>query len=903
MSLTSLAPRPGKKSPTSLLVEVLLGFALISAVNIIWFRSDLGFLEVSPHPYWILVLLLSVRYGFLAGVFCGVLAASVCLGLTVLGRHGTTLYELFRMLLGEPLLFILVGAVLGEITQGLRSRYEALLTEHEELKVASEKLKERYDAVIKAKQEVDTRILSQEQTLSTMHETAHALRSLSEAEIYPAALEMVAKFLGAEACSIYLFDKGALHLKGELGAVTGHDRLPERLPDEGLMGRAFTGGKVASVNVALEMYEKGELPDVEVLISAPLVTSGRKPLGVVNIERLPFLKFNTQTIRMAEVFGGWCADALENALLYTDTKSKTITDDITGAYTIGYLHSRLAEECARARRYKTDLACIVLDILGYVEYSEDQQREILTSLSNALKQMLRNIDLLFSGDEPGRYFLLMPNTPLAGAKVVGGKIVQLVAELGGVGVVESGGLPVAMGVSVFGEQTMTPEAVVAAALEDRNGQAPPPPPSPRSQDVEQVQAVQPQDAGFIARQAVFGPGNGVWGYELFYRHTLERARASAEEHRQLLSVATNSFLSPQWRQSPNSYLLVTLDPRIFAEDTTAILPKERTVFQVREELLTSGALRLYLARLREENHRIAFTDFSGKTTDPEVLGLANIVAVDMLRADREDLLRQAVQLKQRFPDLEILAKKVENAELYALAKRAGCTLFQGFFFQKPERISGKTISAGQLASLGILSLVEQPDPDIKQLAAAIQKDVSLSFRLLKFLNSPYFGFAREVSSIRDAIILAGLQPMRTWLRLMLITDVTPKDKPNELVFLSAQRGRFLELVARRALSPGGGAVDAERLQMLGLFSLLDSIFDMPMEEVVVSLPLDAELKDTLCRRPTALSPWVDLMVRFERAQWGGLSDAMAALGADPVQVAACYCESMGWANSVFSYLN
>lgn len=469
--MQSLAPRPGKKSQSNLLVEVLLGFALITAVNILWFRSNLGFLGVSPHPYWIVVLLLSTRYGFLAGIFCGMLAASVCLTLTVMGRQGTTLYELFRMLLGEPLLFILVGAVLGEITQSVRSRYEALLDEHDELKDSFEKLRARYDALIKAKQEVDTRILSQEQTLTTMHETAHALRSLSEGQIYPAALEMVAKFLGAEACSIYLFDKGKLVLKGALGDTPGQPRLPERLPDDGLSGRAFSSGKVASVNVLLEMYEKGELPDSDVLISAPLITSSRKALGVVNIERLPFLKFNSQTIRMAEVFGGWCADALENALLYTDTKAKTITDDITGAYTIGYLHARLVEECARARRYKTDLAFIVLDILGYVEYSETQQREILTSLSNALKQLLRNIDLLFSGDEPGRYYILMPNTPLAGAKVVGGKIVQLVASLGGICSTESGGLPVAMGVSAFGESTMTPEAVVAAALEDRNSKA------------------------------------------------------------------------------------------------------------------------------------------------------------------------------------------------------------------------------------------------------------------------------------------------------------------------------------------------------------------------------------------------------------------------------------------------
>ena len=461
-----MAARPGKTSSMSYLVEALLGFALITAVNVMWFRANLGFVGISPHPYWVVVLLLSSRYGFLAGLFSGVVSATLAVGLSIIGRQGTTIYELWKLLLGEPILFLAVGCILGEISQTLKSRYEALLGEHEELQDVFAKLRERYDALVKAKQEVDTRILSQEQTLTTMHETAQALRSLSEGELYPAALEMVAKFLGAEASSIYLFEDGRLKLKATLGDLENRKRPGDLLPDEGLMGRAFTSGHVASANVLLEMYEKGVLPDSDSLIATPLLTSGSKVLGVLNIEKLPFLKFNSQTIRMAEVFSGWCADALENALLYSDTKSRTITDDITGAYTISYMNARLVEECARARRYKTDLAMIVLDILGYVEYSETEQREILTALSKALKTLLRNIDLLFSGEEPGRYIILMPNTPLVGAKVVGGKIVQLVGDMGSVVASVQGALPVGMGVSAFAEASNTPELILETALAD-----------------------------------------------------------------------------------------------------------------------------------------------------------------------------------------------------------------------------------------------------------------------------------------------------------------------------------------------------------------------------------------------------------------------------------------------------
>ncbi|MDO9631726.1 MAG: diguanylate cyclase, partial [Humidesulfovibrio sp.] len=117
-----MAARPGKSSSMSYLVEALLGFALITAVNVMWFRANLGFVGVSPHPYWVVVLLLASRYGFLAGLFSGIVSATLAVGLSIIGREGTTIYELWKLLLGEPILFIAVGCILGEISQSTKSR-------------------------------------------------------------------------------------------------------------------------------------------------------------------------------------------------------------------------------------------------------------------------------------------------------------------------------------------------------------------------------------------------------------------------------------------------------------------------------------------------------------------------------------------------------------------------------------------------------------------------------------------------------------------------------------------------------------------------------------------------------------------------------------------------------------
>lgn len=410
--------------------------------------------------------------------------------------------------------------------------------------------------------------------------------------------------------------------------------------------------------------------------------------------------------------------------------------------------------------------------------------------------------------------------------------------------------------------------------------------------------------GFIARQAIFDAQRRAWGYELFYRKSLTTARSTTQEHRLLLSVATSAFLSPKWQQGPNSYLVLALDPRILADDITAMLPPGRTVFQVREELLSSPALQALLARLRQEKFLVEVSLGSVEAADPAAFVCADVLAVDMLHEHSAALLAKAQDIKAHAGARHILAKNVEEPALFEAAAQGGCSLFQGFFFQKPERVGSKTLPGGVAGSLALLKLVESQDQDINMLARAIQQDAALSYRLLKFLNSPYFGFTREVSSIKVALILAGWQQMRTWLRLVLLAEMKPKGKPAELLFLSAQRARFLELAVagQGARRKPGRALDPERLLLLGLFSLLDSLFDMEMPDIVASLPLDAELKDTLCGQPTPLLPWLRLAQAFERADWVELGVLAEGLGAEPERLAGAYAESMQWAHSVFNYL-
>ena len=396
----------------------LLGISVLMVINLLWFRDKIGFLGVHPHPYWIVILLIATRYGFRGGVWTGFLAAGIYLAMLKMGRHDLSLWELAdTRYLVTPVLFLVVGMIVGEIREVQKRKFEQLETDHESLREAFDQFSRSYEAMDKANQELDTRIISQEHTLFTLYAAAHGLKSLQEKEIYPAVLELVKDFLSAEACSIYMLSDNRLKLVIGSGDPAKLERKKEVDPGDGMMGRAFSSGETVSLNFFVSSRDFSQLEGSEIIISAPLVNSKKQTLGVLNIEKLPFVKFNPHTVRMASLLADWCSAAVENARTYKETKDRNISDEITDAYTYTYLQERLKEEFSRARRYKTPLSVLSLDIVDFSVFSDQVKQDVLTVLSLVLKNKLRDIDLLFHGSNPGRYVIILPNTPVEGALV------------------------------------------------------------------------------------------------------------------------------------------------------------------------------------------------------------------------------------------------------------------------------------------------------------------------------------------------------------------------------------------------------------------------------------------------------------------------------------------------------
>ncbi len=400
---------------------------------------------------------------------------------------------------------------------------------------------------------------------------------------------------------------------------------------------------------------------------------------------------------------------------------------------------------------------------------------------------------------------------------------------------------------------------------------------------------------FIARQPVFDAHNETWGYMMLFRDSQDADRAIfSDDSEATMNLVANLPLCGGLGGT-NSRLLIHFTPEDITRGIPLAVPWPNTVIILNELDDPSQPLLTALEDLKAEGYELAINNFEGRPGCEKLSEMADIFIVDISGKDEEDL-HFIVAKSMKFGSQQLIAKRVETAEDLALAKDANFSHFHGFFFKRPLTESGRKISSSEITRLKLFEIIEKEEPDFDALAPAIEADVAISYRLLNFLNSANFSFATTIISIRQAVVLAGWKPIRNWLRLIILTDMTPSEKSQELSYISAHRAKLFETAAL-----GGGYEDeSDKLFMLGLFSLLDAMLDMDMKDVVKHLPVDDQIKAALCSKKNRYTPWLELAHAIENSDWDEVGNKAKALNLLPGTVAVSYQHAFTWADSFFS---
>lgn len=403
------------------------------------------------------------------------------------------------------------------------------------------------------------------------------------------------------------------------------------------------------------------------------------------------------------------------------------------------------------------------------------------------------------------------------------------------------------------------------------------------------------DKIFFARQPILQEDKSVWGYELLFRNSSSATKADiTDDYKATLNVAANSCSTPGQDVPPNVKLIINFSHKSILEKIPYALPAKNTIVQISETIPPTPNLLAALQELSKNGYGIAINDYEGRPQGEILIDYADAVIVDVLTANTESLKRTSRTCDGK--KVIMIAKRVEDLQKYEIARKVGFDLFQGYYFKKPENIGSRRLNSGEIARLKLYKLIENDNPNFDELAEILQADVSISYRLLNLLNSPIFGFSQKIKSVKQAIVLAGWRLLKNWLRVVILTDLTPPRKSSELPLSSAQRAKFLELTTRAFQIK---KEDPETMFLLGLFSLLEPMFDLPMARVVKYLPLDQEIQSALCGERNRYSDWLDLAILFEDAQWDILDRHINEMGFDPLIISRCYYLSMRWANAFF----
>jgi EAL and modified HD-GYP domain-containing signal transduction protein len=400
----------------------------------------------------------------------------------------------------------------------------------------------------------------------------------------------------------------------------------------------------------------------------------------------------------------------------------------------------------------------------------------------------------------------------------------------------------------------------------------------------------------IARQPILDAKQTIFGYELFDRTAGTTAFSAASDAALLFNLLSNA--DSEMRNTSKS-IFINCTQQTLSGGHLELIESDRVVLEIPampEDQSDPEDIETFLQTLIDVHKRGFRLAFDEKVTTPAYaawLPLASFVKVDITQVSMEQIKAIANQLSNQ-SNVQLVAEKIETAEQFALAANAGASLFQGYWFARPVLIKGQTVRPAQAAIIQLINLVRK-QASTAEIEEVFKHDPTLSFNLLRFINSAGFGLRCEITSFRHAVMLLGLKKLFRWAALLMTTSGANGGAP-ALGNAAVVRGRLMELLAAQLLP----AEECDNAFVVGIFSLLDSMLGMPMREALGSITLPQTVIDALLLNTGVLAPFLQLTLACENADDTAFADNANALQLTGDQVNTAHLQALIWAENIAS---
>jgi EAL and modified HD-GYP domain-containing signal transduction protein len=397
---------------------------------------------------------------------------------------------------------------------------------------------------------------------------------------------------------------------------------------------------------------------------------------------------------------------------------------------------------------------------------------------------------------------------------------------------------------------------------------------------------------YVARQPILDRERRTIGYELLFRDGPKNTFPEVEPELATSRLLSDHFLSTHYNTLGNKLGFVNFPQQSLINLVPTLFPKDSLVIEVLEDCEPTEALFEAIKHLHECGYRIALDDFVPTKEWRRFLPYVSIIKFDIrvIPIEKAAIFIQSLSQYQ----INFLAEKVETYEEFEQALEAGFNYFQGYFFSKPEMIKKKRLKPSFLAVIQLCKEIADKPIDFDEVERLLSIDITLSYKLLTYVNSGYT-LTTKIKSFRQALIYLGEDRLRRFISLVAIASVQD-DKPDSLYTLAIQRARMCELL----LSLMKTKYDPGQAFLIGMFSLLDSLLDQPLSDVIADIPVDDDIKLALTSRRGVLGYLLSMTISYEQADWERVEKYCTALKLTDKQLAEAFDQSTAWAQELLS---
>jgi len=399
---------------------------------------------------------------------------------------------------------------------------------------------------------------------------------------------------------------------------------------------------------------------------------------------------------------------------------------------------------------------------------------------------------------------------------------------------------------------------------------------------------------FVARQPILNTNKNVAYYELLFRANKENYYDEVDGDKATLDVITNSFTLIGMKNLTNGKrAFINFTEGLLLNETALLLPKDKVVIEILETVTPTARLVECCKKLKARGYQLALDDFVFKSDYEELIQLADYIKVDFLITKGEE--RKNIIKKVNNSNIKFLAEKVETIEDFNEAVNLGYTYFQGYFFSKPTILSAKEMPTSTLCSFELLKFLKEDTFRVDDIENVIKKNVALSYKLLKYINSATLGLRSEVKSIKQALVLMGKKELMKWISLVTIRDFS--DTNSEAVMdISIVRAKFGEAIAEKINFKSR----ASEIFIMEMFSNIDVLLNQPMEQALVDLPLADDIKAALLGEENIFKFINDLIFYYENGDFRMLSECSRRLNISEKDISELYTQALEWATNIMN---